>query len=107
LYVVNGHEQTDNEKSDYDGIVTDWNYQPIVLPDGKVLIPAKVPPGVACTKVSDTHTAEVSVNQAGGIKVTTTDLISGLSKTNVGEFTGGFNIHPRRRGQVAKSGEDD
>jgi hypothetical protein len=48
-----GHHNT----GDYDAIIVDSNYQPVVLPNGRVLMPASVPPDVTAYKFGGLSTA--------------------------------------------------
>lgn len=50
-----GHHNT----GDYDAIITNSNYQPVVLPDGRILMPAQVPPDVTVFKFGGLTTAVV------------------------------------------------
>jgi len=60
LRIVKPHTKTDGSQTDYDGIVTDKRFQPVVLPDGKVLMPAKVDPDAEWLKVPDRNTGVVT-----------------------------------------------
>lgn len=100
LRVVKPGESTDPTKTDYDGIVTDSRYQPVTLPDGKVLMPASVPPDAAYTKVSDSYTAQVNVKE-GQVKVTSPNWTNGLKPNQtISDYTGNAPIFPQKPGQT-------
>lgn len=71
LRIVPPRATTNGEQTDYDGIVTDPRFQPVVLPDGRILMPAQIPASAQAEarwhKVPDAGTATVS--QTGTISV--------------------------------------
>jgi hypothetical protein len=60
LRIVSPNTKTDASARDYDGIITDKNYQPVIMPDGKVLMPASVGPEADWLKVPDRNTGVVT-----------------------------------------------
>ncbi len=97
--------ETNPYATDYDAVVLDYRYQPVALPDGKVLMPSKVPAGVEVAKIGDTVTGTVTLNKDGGVVVSgpwrnpgALLLAPGISNTTVGEFTGDNDVVPQTRG---------
>lgn len=62
LRVVPARTCTDGSRHDFDGIVTDPAFQPVVLPDGRVLMPKEVPATAALRKIPDRNTGRVDAD---------------------------------------------
>ncbi len=87
---------------DYDGIILDPRYQPVTLPNGRILMPATVPHHVGIYKFNDLQTVRVDRFEDNGradfsIFAART---GGHRWTDISEFTGGSDIFPQRRGQI-------
>lgn len=98
LRILKPGDFTDPEKTDYDGVVTDSRFQPVTLPDGKVLMPASVPADAKYTKISDSYTAHVNFSGAD-VQVTSPNWTNGLTQTEIDKYTGGAPIHPQKPGE--------
>ncbi len=99
LRVVKKGEATDPAKTDYDGVVTDPRFQPVTLPDGKILMPASVPPDAAYTKMGDSYTAAVQSDK-DGVKVTSPNYTGALNldQARISDYTGGAPVFPQKPG---------
>lgn len=105
LRVLPAHTKTNGNQTDYDGVVTDRRYQPVVLPDGKILMPAKVDPDAEWTKVPDRNTGVVGKD--GSVTVEKPWLPprgeGGVYK--IREYTGGAAATPETPAQRHKDEE--
>ncbi len=101
LRIVPPGRSTTPQETDYDGVVTDSRFQPVTLPDGRVLMPAKVDADAKWTKISDTYTGTVT-RENGEIRVGSPDWTSLLGvrpNHDISEYTGGVSVRPQRWGQ--------
>ncbi len=91
LKIVGAGEYGGRWKGDYDGIVSDSHFQPAVLPGGKVLMPAKVPPDAECLKVSNGGTIKIGTDWSrliiGGAALNAADSLM-TKRVNALQFAG-------------------
>lgn len=62
LRVVPAGTVTDASRTDFDGVITDPRFQPVVLPDGRVLMPRQVDQDAQMFKISDRNIGIVRPN---------------------------------------------
>jgi len=105
LRLLPPHTKTDGSATDYDGIVTDKRFQPVVLPNGKVLMPAQVDGDAQWLKVPDRDTGVITKD---GRVYDQRALLPPHGETGtfpIEEYTGGRPVKPETH-ETRKRDED-
>lgn len=101
LRIVGPHSKTDASARDYDGIVTDKNYQPVVMPDGNVLMPNSVDPEAEWLKVPDRNTGVIT-NSESHVDAPMLPPYGSPGKQKIKDYTGGRAVTPETPEQREK-----